>query len=199
MAKLTLFGREIIAVSNRENFCISIFGYNIFTFFKHYIMELEEKKPVKASENVDIREISCGDFEALEKLGGFDIGFIKKLKKKYDGKISGVIALLDGVPAGYAWISKKGARDRQYVLKHGDYLIFDVYVSEKYRGKGIAPLMIGNLTEKFTSKNGREKVLLAVRENNYSAIRAYEKTGFKKVSKKRFCRVLKINIPQIYI
>lgn len=199
MAKITLFGREILAVSNRESFCISILGYNIFTFFKHYIMELEEKKPVKELEDVDIREISYGDFEELDKLGGFDLGYVEKLKKKYDGKIFGVMAYFDGVPAGYAWILKKGARDRQYVLKHGDYLIFDVYVSEKCRGKGIAPLLIENLTEKFTLKKGREKVLLAVRENNHSAIRAYEKIGFKRISKKSFCRILKVNIPQIYI
>lgn len=44
---------------------------------------------------------------------------------------------------------------------------------------------------------GMTNAYLAVREDNYNAIHAYEKIGFKRVETKRFYRLFGVNIPHL--
>jgi GNAT superfamily N-acetyltransferase len=87
------------------------------------------------------------------------------------------VAELNGelVASGYAKIKK----DRIY-LKHEahSYLGF-MYVPEKHRGNGYNKLIIDALLAWSKTRNINE-IRLDVYETNPSAIRAYEKTGFKK-------------------
>lgn len=79
------------------------------------------------------------------------------------------------VASGYAKIKP----DRVY-LKHDkhSYLGF-MYVPEKYRGNGYNKLIIDALLAWSKAKNIHE-IRLDVYDSNPSAIRAYEKAGFKK-------------------
>jgi len=79
------------------------------------------------------------------------------------------------VASGYAQI--KG--DRHY-LKHDlqGYLGF-MYVDEEHRGKGLNKLLIDALI-KWCKERAVHEIRLAVYQDNPSAIRAYEKVGFKK-------------------
>ena len=79
------------------------------------------------------------------------------------------------VASGYAQI--KG--DRHY-LKHDlqGYLGF-MYVDEEHRGKGLNKLLIDALI-KWCKDRAVHEIRLAVYQDNPSAIRAYEKVGFKK-------------------
>lgn len=87
------------------------------------------------------------------------------------------VAELNGelVASGYAKIKK----DRIY-LKHEahSYLGF-MYVPEKHRGNGYNKLIIDALLAWSKTRNINE-IRLDVYETNPSAIKAYEKTGFKK-------------------
>lgn len=79
------------------------------------------------------------------------------------------------VASGYAKIKQ----DRVY-LKHDQhaYLGF-MFVPEKHRGNGYNKLIVDALLEWSKSKNITE-IRLDVYNSNPSAIRAYEKAGFKK-------------------
>ncbi|WP_298237753.1 GNAT family N-acetyltransferase [uncultured Algibacter sp.] len=79
------------------------------------------------------------------------------------------------VASGYAKIKP----DRHY-LKHAEqgYLGF-MYVSEKHRGKQLNKLIIDALLHWCKNKNVFE-IRLDVYQDNLPAIKAYEKTGFKK-------------------
>lgn len=79
------------------------------------------------------------------------------------------------VASGYAKIKK----DRHY-LKHDKqgYLGF-MFVPEKHRGHGYNKLIINALLKWCKSRKANE-IRLDVYNNNPSAIRAYEKAGFKK-------------------
>lgn len=79
------------------------------------------------------------------------------------------------VASGYAKIKN----DRHY-LKHDKqgYLGF-MFVPEKHRGNGYNKLILNALLKWCKSKKVTE-IRLDVYENNPSAIRAYEKIGFKK-------------------
>ncbi len=79
------------------------------------------------------------------------------------------------IASGYARIEKS-----KLFLKHDShaYLGF-MYVSPEYRGRGINKLIMDELKKWVTSKNLTE-LHLDVYYDNASAIKAYEKFGFKK-------------------
>ena len=84
---------------------------------------------------------------------------------------------LDGeiLASGYAKIKE----DRHYLKhKHQGYLGF-MFVPNDHRGKGLNKLIIDALLKWCKSRNIYE-IRLDVYDNNPSAIRAYEKAGFKK-------------------
>lgn len=79
------------------------------------------------------------------------------------------------VASGYAKI-----KDDRHYLKHKKqgYLGF-MFVPEEHRGKGYNKLIVNALKKWCKTKNINE-IRLDVYNNNTSAIRAYEKAGFKK-------------------
>ena len=87
-----------------------------------------------------------------------------------------VVGELDGkiIASGYARIEKS----KSY-LKHDQhaYLGF-MYVLPEYRGKGINKLILGHLKD-WALSQGLTELRLEVYSENSSAIKAYEKFGFK--------------------
>ena len=87
------------------------------------------------------------------------------------------VAELNGelVASGYAKIKK----DRIYLKHEAHAYLGFMYVPEKHRGNGYNKLIIDALLNWSKTRNIKE-IRLDVYETNPSAIRAYQKTGFKK-------------------
>ncbi|WP_109299803.1 GNAT family N-acetyltransferase [Aquimarina sp. AU474] len=79
------------------------------------------------------------------------------------------------IGSGYGQI-----RDRQdfFLQKQLGYIGF-MYVKEEHRGKGVSQAIITHITNWFSTKD-IEEIRLKVYEKNPRAIKAYQKTGFKK-------------------
>lgn len=88
-----------------------------------------------------------------------------------------VVAELENkiVASGYARIDKS----RHFLKHHYHAYLGFMYVLPEYRGKGINKLIIDELKDWAASKGLRE-LRLEVYYENISAIKAYEKFGFKK-------------------
>jgi ribosomal protein S18 acetylase RimI-like enzyme len=56
--------------------------------------------------------------------------------------------------------------------------IYDIYVEEKFRGKGIGKLLMDK-AEGYCRKRGYSRIALGVSTANDSAVRLYNRTGFK--------------------
>ena len=79
------------------------------------------------------------------------------------------------VGSGYGQIKQN--KD-YFAQKEYGYVGF-MFVKEEHRGKGISKLILNEIFNWFKSKNIKE-TRLTVYEENPSAIKAYEKIGFKK-------------------
>jgi len=79
------------------------------------------------------------------------------------------------VASGYA-IPKKARHylDHEYYA----YLGF-MYTNQQYRGKGVNAMIVDEL-KKWSESAGFKEIRLTVYNDNLSAIKAYEKVGFKK-------------------
>jgi len=79
------------------------------------------------------------------------------------------------IACGYA--RKKRAR---HYLNHEFYAYLGfMYTHEDYRGQGINALVV-DVLKKWSISKGLSEIRLSVYDENLSAIRAYEKIGFKK-------------------
>lgn len=79
------------------------------------------------------------------------------------------------IASGYGQIKRNHAK-----FKHREYgYIGFIYVKDEYRGQGISKLIFNAIFNWFRTKNIVE-VKLTVYEENPSALKAYEKLGFKK-------------------
>ena len=79
------------------------------------------------------------------------------------------------IASGYGLIKQNPSK---FAFREHGYVGF-IYVKEEYRGRGINKLIFEAIFNWFRTKNIIE-VKLTVYEENPSAIRAYEKLGFKK-------------------
>jgi len=64
-------------------------------------------------------------------------------------------------------------------LQDGSVLVLDIAVDSEYRRRGIGSAMMRWLVNECAAKN-RNQIVLAVTEQNMSAIRLYERLGFKR-------------------
>ena len=88
-----------------------------------------------------------------------------------------IVAIFNNEIIGSAYASIKKAKPH---LKHSHYAYLGfMYVNPAYRGKGINKKIINELKIWALSRSLNE-VRLDVYNDNHSAIRAYEKAGFKK-------------------
>ncbi len=89
-----------------------------------------------------------------------------------------ILAEVNGQLAATGYIMRRPNKPYEAQPYHG-YIGF-MYTSPEHRGKGIATAIIGRLRQWATEK-GLKDIRLEVYDQNASAIRAYEKAGFKKV------------------
>jgi len=81
--------------------------------------------------------------------------------------------------------------EKVFDLSDKTAFIYDTYVIEKYRKKGIAKLLILKAVN-YLNNNGYKKVGCHIPSWNKASINAYEKIGFKKIIYIRYFRILGI-------
>ncbi|SDG19237.1 GNAT family N-acetyltransferase [Chitinophaga filiformis] len=92
----------------------------------------------------------------------------------------------DGTPVGCGYADIRQAKS---YLKHEEYAYLGfMYVMPEYRGMGLNQQLIAALKQWTLSKGIRE-VRLDVYEENISAVKAYEKAGFKKLLSTMRCEI----------
>jgi GNAT superfamily N-acetyltransferase len=70
------------------------------------------------------------------------------------------------------------------------------HIKKKHKGNGYAGEMITWLADTLYEA-GVKELYLTVKKDNHSAIRVYEKLGFKVIGKRFFVRLIKCNIPYL--
>ena len=175
---------------------ISFMGRRIFHIYDHDIMKLDicDYKSVNRC-GYKCRRITLNDIDILKK-GDFSLANMLPYLKKEKNYSTGLLFIEENsnLPVGYIWLIRRGGNDMTYRVRKTDGLISCVCVFEKYRGHGIAGVMIDGIVKLLKTENCKE-VKLGVRSDNYSAIKAYKKAGFYKVDSKHFVRILRKNIP----
>ncbi len=75
---------------------------------------------------------------------------------------------------GYVWVGE--GRNMMTGLKHG--FIYDIYVKQEFRGKGIGKMLLEK-AESHCRKKHYSKILLMVSVQNRNAMELYDKMKFK--------------------
>ena len=88
----------------------------------------------------------------------------------------------------------RGGDHFQYRVRNIDALIYQIEVYPEFRGHGACGHMMRQ-TFKYLETRNINDAYWSVRKNNKSAIKAYDKLDAKQVDRRRFLRVLKVNIP----
>ena len=135
----------------------------------------------------DINVLKEGDFSIQNMLP-----YLKQEKQYSTGLLC--VEELTKRPMGFIWVIRRGGNEMVYKIRNVEALISCVCVFKEYRGKNIANGMIGKVVELLREEDGTE-VALGVRTDNASAIRAYEKAGFRVTGEKKYLRILRKNIP----
>jgi ribosomal protein S18 acetylase RimI-like enzyme len=92
----------------------------------------------------------------------------------------------DGSKAGYLWFGVREASGKKRIF------IFDISVSETFRGKGFSKFML-NWLETETRKMGLKEISLHVLGRNKVARNLYESSGFEPTSIYMAKKILKQN------
>jgi ribosomal protein S18 acetylase RimI-like enzyme len=75
---------------------------------------------------------------------------------------------------GYVFVGESG----EMITGLSSGFIYDIFVEEKFRGKGIGKLLLEK-AEDYCRRKGYSRIALMVSAANDSAIRLYTRTGFK--------------------
>lgn len=175
---------------------ISIGGKNIINQYHHYIMTLRLDDFVSLEcKGYEFRRVTLNDIDILKK-GDFAIQNMLPYLKQEKQYSTGLLCIeeITKQPVGYIWVIRRGGNEMVYKIRNVEALISCVCVFKDFRGKNIANGMIGRVVELLREEGGTE-VALGVRTDNVSAIRAYEKAGFRITGEKKYLRVLRKNIP----
>lgn len=175
---------------------IKLKGKNIITSYKHSIMKLDFShiKDVDC-QNTKLMPINLDNIELI-KDGPFDYAYTRKLlieqPDKVDGWLLYDLSITD--PVASLWVMYKGGNSKHYRVRDADSFLFRVFTFDKYKGKGYCGKLL-YLVCKELEKRRYKNTFLAVMETNTSAVRAYLKFGFERVTETKFVRFLHYDIP----
>ena len=160
-----------------------LFNKCIFLKMKYYGMYCESI--LNLEETPDDLTLIPMNQKYSEICKAFEYNTLEYYNNNKDKGFFGIVALKDEKVVGYIC----GSRQISDIWKHKsikpEFYIKYVWVSPESRGRHYARLLIEELIRFSNFKS----VSLLVRENNSSAIRSYEKTGFNKVFFRKFIRI----------
>lgn len=175
---------------------ITILGKKILHSYHHYIMSIKLKDFCPLRETGFLfREITTNDIDLLKR-GDFAIQNMLPYLGKEKKYSTGLLCIDETTmqPVGYIWVVRRGGKEMVYKVRYAEALLSCVCVFKEYRGNNIANTLIGGIVDLLRREN-IEEVTLGVRTDNKSAIRAYQKAGFKIIDEKRYLRFLRMNFP----
>lgn len=183
---------KLIDFTTYPHISIKFRNRNILTCYNHYIMNLHSNN---GNFDCELTGLECRIMTAedIANFGEseFSLNYIIFLSQKYPLNFFGLILYCDGKPCGYICGMTPDSQEVQYKIKNCDFFVKYVFVSQEFRGKRIASELFKQLFLNIKADN----VTFAVRKNNLSALKAYEKMGSKIIRNKKFIRVLRYNIP----
>ncbi|MBR4531221.1 GNAT family N-acetyltransferase [bacterium] len=179
-------------------FSISFHNRELLAYYDHYLMyfDLDETNIVPDSGKWTIEEISTDNVYDCSN----DIFSCGRMKRYLLQKTDCVKGFLFREPVtnqvvGFLWAMCHGENEFQYRVRKADALIFDVYVSPKFRGLGICGEMFQHMFG-YLKNQQLKMIVLGVRTDNASAIRAYKKLGGIIKSRKRWIQLChRYNLP----
>lgn len=187
---------KTVQIFRNTNYTIRLFGRNLLVIYNHAIIKLnaEEKKNFNINDDIDVYLIDEYNL-SLCKGGETSLSLFSDYLRNQRDRIWGYIFIdkSNNEPIGYFWLFFPGSKEFEYKVV-SEPMISNVYIFEKYRGRGYAGQMM-NYALKICWDKGYKHLLAAVRKNNKSAWNAYKKVGFTIIQNKSFIRLLKINIP----
>lgn len=175
---------SIIRFKNSKFSGLWLFNKCVFLKMKYYGMYCENV--LNSKDPIDNLTFKLMDQKYSDICKSFEYNTLEYYMNNKNDGFFGIVALKDEKIAGYIC----GSRQISDIWKHKsikpEFYIKYVWVSPEFRGRHYARLLIDELFRSSDFKN----LSLLVRDNNSSAIRSYEKTGFKKVFCRKFIRII---------
>ena len=196
-----IFGKEILAIIGKDNNQIpgvAVMGRNIITVYDHFIVKLsaDQLKDTVISNNLIAEHITENNLSDCEGQS-FPVSLMKNYLQEQPERVFGYI-FYDAETrkfVGYYWTALRGADEIQYRIRHIDAYNFNLCVAPEFRGRGYAQMIIAWLFKYVLAPRGIDIAYSAIRTNNVASLRAHEKFGAEIVGRKRFVRILRVNIP----
>lgn len=172
---------------------ITIFGKRVITTYYHLYYRLSYHDLIPTQNGrLTVFDISKVNYEELNLSNA-----LKRMLDEQPNYVKGYgFRDLNGNIIGHLFLMKKGGTEILYKIRNIDAYVFAVRTFEEFRGRGYAGEMISLLAEHL-KRNGHEEMYLTVKKDNSSAIKVYDRLGFKLIGKKFFVRVGKYNIPYL--
>ena len=186
--------RKIISIDRTENFTIKLFNHNLFVFNDYIIYRADFSSLPVVEKKLMMRSISLENVELCIK-GDFSMERMQKYLQEKGDETEGFLFFDGDEPVGYLWIMYKGGNHFQYRVRNIEALIYQIEVFPEFRGQGICGIMMCQAFEYLKTHKDINEAYWSVRNNNESALKAYNKLDANQVGRRRFFRILKINIP----
>lgn len=186
--------KKLMSIDTTENFTIKLLNHNFFVFNDYIIYRADFSTITRAEVQFEMRKITLDNMDLCSK-GDFSMARIRKYLEEKAKETEGFLFFDGGNPVGYLWIMYKGGNHFQYRVRDIDALIYQIEIFPEFRGHGACGHMMQQTFEYLQTQKNINDACWSVRKNNKSAIRAYDKLGAKQVDRRRFLRVLKVNIP----
>lgn len=168
-------------------------NHNLFVFNDYIIYRADFSTITWAEAQFEMKKITFDNVDLCSK-GDFSMERMRQYLKEKADETEGFLFFDGDHPVGYLWIMYRGGDHFQYRVRNIDALIYQIEVYPEFRGHGACGHMMRQ-TFKYLETRNINDAYWSVRKNNKSAIKAYDKLDAKQVDRRRFLRVLKVNIP----
>ncbi len=176
-----------------------IHGRQLFAFYNHWIMQYNGGADSEESDESHLlcEKINNANLDYCRRQTAFPDSVMERYLKEQSQFAEGFLFKDENLNVlGFMWVMYRGGNESQYRVRHCDALVFDVFVDEKMRGKGMCGRMLSYVIRYLKEERGASTIRLGVRKNNVSAIKSYKKNGWKIVGTAKFVQFFRrINIP----
>jgi len=133
----------------------------------------------KTYDKLEIRQCFKEDSHLILAVG--DNISVEKLNSRLKRNDSCFVALLDGIPVHFSWVSFDLMRiseiSYEHKLRKNEAFIYHCFTCPEFRGKGIYPFVLSYIAG-LLRKNGTKNILISAIKRNESSCRGILKAGF---------------------
>ena len=137
----------ILTIKFNPTFQINVRNRRLLTFYRHWIYEFnihEVAKPIDVCGEHQLRfeKISQETLPVLKQQNEFSVGRMLSYLLDQEKYVDGFICYdAENQPLGFMWVMYPGGNEFQYKVRETDAFIFDVFVFDAARGKGVCGKM----------------------------------------------------------